>query len=54
MALKATIYKADLSIADMDRNYYQEHALSKLPKPPPPQPEEIRFVGLEPPDGGEG
>jgi len=28
MALKATIYKADLSIADMDRNYYQEHALT--------------------------
>lgn len=28
MALKATIYKADLSIADMDRHYYQEHALT--------------------------
>ena len=28
MALKATIYKADLSIADMDRNYYQEHNLT--------------------------
>jgi uncharacterized protein YaeQ len=28
MAIKATIYKADLSIADMDRNYYQEHALT--------------------------
>ena len=28
MALKATIYKADLNIADMDRNYYQEHALT--------------------------
>jgi uncharacterized protein YaeQ len=28
MALKATIYKADLKIADMDRNYYQEHALT--------------------------
>ena len=28
MALKATIYKADLSIADMNRNYYQEHALT--------------------------
>jgi len=28
MALKATIYKADLSIADMDRNYYQEHSLT--------------------------
>ena len=28
MALKATIYKAELQIADMDRNYYQEHALT--------------------------
>ncbi len=28
MALKATIYKADLQIADMDRNYYQEHVLT--------------------------
>ncbi|RYE70738.1 MAG: YaeQ family protein [Oxalobacteraceae bacterium] len=28
MAIKATIYKADLSIADMDRNYYQEHSLT--------------------------
>ena len=28
MAIKATIYKPDLSIADMDRNYYQEHSLT--------------------------
>lgn len=28
MALKATIYKADLQIADMDRHYYAEHALT--------------------------
>lgn len=28
MALKATIYKADLQIADMDRNYYGGHALT--------------------------
>jgi uncharacterized protein YaeQ len=28
MALKATIFKADLQIADMDRNYYQQHALT--------------------------
>lgn len=28
MALKATIFKADLQIADMDRNYYGEHALT--------------------------
>jgi len=28
MALKATIFKADLQIADMDRHYYQDHALT--------------------------
>ncbi|MGA7179566.1 MAG: YaeQ family protein [Thiobacillaceae bacterium] len=28
MALKATIYKADLQVADMDRHYYAEHALT--------------------------
>mgnify|MGYP001136458327 CR=1 FL=1 len=28
MALKATIYKAELSIADMDRNYYADHSLT--------------------------
>ncbi|MES2263281.1 MAG: YaeQ family protein [Pseudomonadota bacterium] len=28
MALKATIYKAELSIADMDRNYYDTHVLT--------------------------
>lgn len=28
MALKATICKASLQIADMDRNYYTEHALT--------------------------
>jgi len=28
MALKATIFKADLQIADMDRHYYQNHALT--------------------------
>lgn len=28
MALKATIFKADLQIADMDRNYYRDHALT--------------------------
>ena len=28
MALKATIFKADLQIADMDRNYYHRHALT--------------------------
>lgn len=28
MALKATIFKAELQIADMDRNYYQTHSLT--------------------------
>ena len=28
MAIKATIFKADLQIADMDRNYYAEHNLT--------------------------
>ena len=28
MALKATIFKAELQIADMDRNYYKDHALT--------------------------
>lgn len=28
MALKSTIFKADLQIADMDRNYYQDHSLT--------------------------
>ena len=28
MALKATVFKVDLQIADMDRNYYQSHALT--------------------------
>ena len=28
MALKATIYKAELQIADMDRSYYADHALT--------------------------
>ena len=28
MALKSTIYKAALSISDMDRNYYAEHVLT--------------------------
>ena len=28
MALKATIFKAQIGIADMDRNYYADHALT--------------------------
>jgi uncharacterized protein YaeQ len=33
MALKATIFKADLQIADMDRNYYASHALTVAQHP---------------------
>lgn len=28
MALKATVYKADIQIADLDRNYYADHAFT--------------------------
>ena len=28
MALKSTVFKADLRVADMDRNYYGDHALT--------------------------
>jgi uncharacterized protein YaeQ len=28
MALKATIFKADLSISDMSRNYYHDHSIT--------------------------
>lgn len=33
MALKATVYKATLNIADMDRGYYQEHSLTLAQHP---------------------
>ncbi len=33
MALKATVYKATLNIADMDRNYYQKHCLTMAKHP---------------------
>ncbi len=33
MALKSTIFKAELQIADMDRNYYHDHALT-ITRPP--------------------
>ena len=33
MALKSTIYKIDLNIADMDRHYYQQHALTLAKHP---------------------
>ena len=28
MAIKSTIYKIDLQVSDMDRNYYQQHNLT--------------------------
>jgi cell division protein FtsL len=28
MALKATVFKVQLQIADMDRHYYQDHSLT--------------------------
>ena len=28
MAIKSTIYKIDLQVSDMDRNYYQPHSLT--------------------------
>lgn len=33
MALKSTIYKADLQMADMDRHYYGQHALTLAKHP---------------------
>jgi uncharacterized protein YaeQ len=33
MAVKATIFKADLQISDMDRNYYQAHSLTLAQHP---------------------
>lgn len=33
MALKSTIYKIDVSIADMDRHYYQQHHLTLAKHP---------------------
>lgn len=33
MAIKATVYKADLQISDMDRNYYQHHAMTLAQHP---------------------
>lgn len=35
MAIKATIFKAALQIADMDRHYYAEHALTLARHPKP-------------------
>ena len=33
MAIKATVFKANLKIADMDRHYYAEHALTLSQQP---------------------
>lgn len=33
MALKSTVFKADLQISDMDRNYYASHALTLAQHP---------------------
>ncbi len=33
MALKATVFKADMQIADMDRGYYKSHALTTARHP---------------------
>jgi len=36
MAIKATVFKAALQVADMDRHYYAEHALTLAAIPPIP------------------
>jgi uncharacterized protein YaeQ len=33
MALKATVHKADVSISDLDRNYYHDHSLTLAKHP---------------------
>lgn len=33
MAIKSTIYKVDLQVSDMDRNYYQQHSLTLAKHP---------------------
>lgn len=33
MALKSTVFKADLQVSDMDRHYYQNHALTLAQHP---------------------
>lgn len=33
MAIKATVFKANLQIADMERHYYQDHALTLAQHP---------------------
>lgn len=47
MALKSTIYKAELNIADMDRHYYAQHSLT-LAKHPSETEERlmVRLIGF--------
>ena len=47
MALKSTIYKIDLQVSDMDRNYYQAHSLT-LAKHPSETDERVmvRLIGF--------
>lgn len=44
MALKSTVYKAELSIVDLDRNYYATHALTLARHPS--ESEERMMIGL--------
>jgi len=44
MALKSTIYKAELDIVDLDRNYYASHALTLARHPS--ESEERMMIGL--------
>ncbi len=44
MALKSTIYKARLDVADLDRNYYAEHLLTLARHPS--ESEERMMIGL--------
>jgi uncharacterized protein YaeQ len=47
MAIKSTIYKIDLQVSDMDRNYYQAHSLT-LAKHPSETDERVmvRLIGF--------
>ena len=47
MAIKSTIYKIDLQVSDMDRNYYQQHNLT-LAKHPSETDERVmvRLIGF--------
>ena len=47
MALKATIFKAALQIADMNRNYYHDHALTIARHPSETDERMIMVVGAD-------